>query len=648
MEQHIEPADAGHRIPLTLALWAASVGAVLFYLAPTDNDIRTIFVAAFLILAPLAAFAACVGAARVVSRAVAWPWIALALAAGMSAGGQMHWHDVGQPVESWHALVDVAAFSLVAIGLGGILHQREHERFDEIALDMALILVAGAVVTLRWSPAARAILNGAGQWPLAEAIAAFAVPIAAGCAILFGNVLLIVRGTTPAGPAAAAISAATAGLGLAAVPLTFGNGACCAASDAAGLAFVLAWFAFAYAGLRVQGIGTQAFLPLARDGAGGRLRMIVAPAVAVVMGFVIIDSAWSNLHGVTAIGLAAVGLLLALRVSQLLRATRSQSAERAELAQSRAMIEVSQALAGTTRLDETLDLITQHAVRLLRGRAATIELLTGDGRHLEFYAVHGLPRDVLHMRFPVDGSFTGWVVAHGRARAAVDPHTDPYIDVDGLPYIDRSPVAAAPLRYRDATLGALSCIGRYPFDDADLELLTALADQAAVAIENVRLFQQVHQMSLTDPLTGLPNRRQLERDLAREFSAAERGRPLAAIMFDLNEFKEYNDRYGHVAGDDALRLFGRALTAETRAMNMAARYGGDEFIALLTDADEEGAETFIARVRSAFPGPDAAGPQRLLGFSAGYAVYDPSMATPEALVAAADRALYNSKSVRPV
>jgi GAF domain-containing protein len=100
--------------------------------------------------------------------------------------------------------------------------------------------------------------------------------------------------------------------------------------------------------------------------------------------------------------------------------------------------------------------------------------------------VHGLPRDMLHMRFPVDGSFTGWVVAHGGRAATIDPHTDPYIHVEALPYLDRSPVAAAPLRYRDVTLGALSCVGRYPFDEADLALLTALADQAAVAIENAR------------------------------------------------------------------------------------------------------------------------------------------------------------------
>ena len=514
----------------------------------------------------------------------------------------------------------------------------------EILLDGGLVITAATVLTLRWSPAAHSILAGAVDSPLPERIGAFAAPIAAACAFLFGNVLVLVRGVSPAAVAAAAIAVAAAGLGLTAAPLALGLGPCCGAADAAGLSFVLGWFALAYAGLRVQNVGAAAFQTDSTDTAGRRLRMVVAPAVAIVMGGIIIDSTSNRpLHAVTGVVLAVLGLLLALRVSQLLYDTQTQSAERVQLAQSRTMIEVSQALAGTTRLDETLDLITAHAVRLLRGRAAIIELLTPDRQHLEFYAVHGLPRDVLHMRFPVDGSFTGWVVAHGRARSSVDPNTEPYIQVAALPYLDRSPVAAAPLRYRDATLGALSCVGRHPFDEADLALLTALADQAAVAIENARLFQQVHQLSLTDPLTGLPNRRQLERDLTREFSAAQRGRGLAVLMFDLNAFKEYNDRYGHVEGDEALRMFGRALAGETRAMNLAARYGGDEFIALLTETDEAGAEAFIERLRSSFAA--AAGP-RPLSFSAGYAVYDGSMATPEELVAAADRALYESKSLK--
>ena len=639
--------DEGLRAPLALAIWSASIGAVLIYLMPPTGVIRTVLVASLLIIAPLAAAASCAGAARIVSRSMSGPWLMLAAAGSVAAAGQMHWHDVGVPVESWHALIDVVSLTLVALGLGWILHQRDRERIIEIALDVGLIVTGAAVVTLRWSPAAHDILIGTSSLPLPERIGAFVVPVAAACAFLFGNILLLVRGATPAGAAAVAIAGATGAFLLAGAPVALGRGPCCSAADATGLAFVLAWFSLAYAGLRVQTGGLPAFLVDGPDTAGRRLRMVVAPAVAVIMGGVVIESAWSTpLHTATAFGLALLGLLLALRVSQLLDATRTQSAERLQLAQSRTMIEVSQALAGTTRLDETLDLITQHAVRLLRGRAAIIELLTADGRELEFYAVHGLPRDVLHLRFPVNGSFTGWVVEHGRARTAIDPRTDPYIHVDTLPYLDRSPVAAAPLRYRDKTLGALSCVGRRPFDEADLALLTALADQAAVAIENARLFQQVHQLSLTDPLTGLPNRRQLERDLAREFSAAQRGRSLAVCMFDLNEFKEYNDRHGHVAGDDALRLFSRALAGETRAMNLAARYGGDEFIVLLTDADDLGAEAFITRLRRAYPGLDAAGSQRELGFSAGYASFHPSMVTPEDLVAAADRDLYESKSLK--
>jgi diguanylate cyclase (GGDEF)-like protein len=618
---------------------------VFIFLLPPGNAVRTILVAAVLIIAPLAALAGSLTAARTVSRAMAGPWLVLAAASAIAAAGQMHWHDTGQPVESWHALVDVAALTLVALGVGWILHQRDRERVSEIVLDGGLVLATATVLTLRWSPAAHGILAGTVDAPLPERIGAIAAPIVAGCAFLFGMVLLLVRGVSPAAIPAAGIAAATAGLGLTAATLALGIGPCCGTADAAGLAFVLAWLSLAYAALGVQIVGPAAFLAEGADAAGRRLRMVVAPAVALVMGGIIMDSTRNGpLHSVTALGLAVLGLLLALRVSQLLHDTRTQSAERVQLAQSRTMIEVSQALAGTTRLDETLDLITEHAVRLLRGRAAIIELLTDDGRQLEFHAVHGLPRDVLHMRFPVDGSFTGWVVAHGRARTAVDPQTDPYIHVDALPYLDRSPVAAAPLRYRDVTLGALSCVGRYPFAEADLALLTALADQAAVAIENARLFQQVHQLSLTDPLTGLPNRRQLERDLAREFSAAERGRLLAVVMFDLDDFKEFNDRYGHVAGDEALRIFSRALAGETRAMNLAARYGGDEFIALLTDTDRAGAERFIARLHTVLatsPTP------RRLEFSAGYAVYDPTMATPEELVAAADRALYESKSLKP-
>jgi diguanylate cyclase (GGDEF)-like protein len=189
-------------------------------------------------------------------------------------------------------------------------------------------------------------------------------------------------------------------------------------------------------------------------------------------------------------------------------------------------------------------------------------------------------------------------------------------------------------------------VAEQPFDRAGLELLGALADQAAVAIENARLFQQVNVLSKTDPLTGLANRRQLEHDLAREFAAAVRGRKLYAVMFDLNDFKDYNDRYGHLAGDEALRLFGEVLAIETRTMNFSARYGGDEFCALLADTDEEGARIFSLRVKRHYARRAVTLGRRPIGVSAGFAQFVPEMKRPEDLLAAADQALYRSKAKR--
>ncbi|MEO5509532.1 MAG: sensor domain-containing diguanylate cyclase, partial [Longimicrobiales bacterium] len=360
-----------------------------------------------------------------------------------------------------------------------------------------------------------------------------------------------------------------------------------------------------------------------------------------------IDTAWHDpMRDATALALGMLGMLFALRVSLLLFATHSHVAQQIELSQSRMLIEVSQALAGAKDLDETLAVVTKWACRLLNARAASIELLDESGEMLELRAIQGFSPDARSLRFPVATSFSGSVVREGLARATNNPRNEPDIGETSLVHLGDSPMAAAPLRFHDDVLGVLACVGNYAFDERDLELLGALADQAAVAIQNARLFEQVRLLSLTDPLTGLANRRQFDKDLSREFGAAKRGRLLVAIMFDLDGFKEYNDKCGHLAGDSALRRFAQALTISTRTQNTAARYGGDEFIALLTDANRAGARVFIERVRDLFPGPEAPETDCDLSVSAGIAEYTSSMKTAEELVEAADRELYLQKRQR--
>jgi diguanylate cyclase (GGDEF)-like protein len=635
------------RLPPAILLGMGTAAALLYAL-PTTLAGRDLALHFLLAASPVAAGVGSLAAFRSVPSAVGRPWLIFAAAAATAVVAQLHWHPgAGAHSDPAHGLLTVAAMSLFAIGVAWILHQRDRERMVEIGLDAGLVLAAVTVVTLRWAPAAQDLLQNPALHTTGQWIGVLGAPIAAGCALLFGSVLLIVRGGSRAGHTAAAIAAASAAFGLSVAPAALGRSACCSPDQLVGLAHILGWLAVAYAGVRAAAVGTRGFQPVGEDAGGSRLRLVVAPTVAMVMGAVVVDASQRGpLHEATAAALGVLGLLLALRVSQLLYATRSHSAERVQLVQSRALIEVSQALSGTRELDETLELVASWAVELLGAQAAAIELLSADGQTLEVRAAKGLPAEILRLRLPLEGSFSGWVVLHGRARATADSSQDRFVNPASAGFLGNAPMAAAPLRYRETILGALSCVGHYPFTPQDIELLGAFADQAAVAIENARLFRQVSQLSLTDPLTGLANRRQLARDLSREFAAARRGRQLVVVMFDLNAFKEYNDRWGHVAGDEALQLFGRALAVETRAMNMAARYGGDEFIALLADADAIGAEIFIERVRDRFPGPAADERRCTLSVAAGYALYDPDMEDPEDLVAAADRALYRDKSAR--
>ncbi len=152
---------------------------------------------------------------------------------------------------------------------------------------------------------------------------------------------------------------------------------------------------------------------------------------------------------------------------------------------------------------------------------------------------------------------------------------------------------------------------------------------------------EVEDLAFTDPLTHLPNRRHVEVFLANEFAAAQRGRLLSVVLFDLDRFKEYNDTYGHEAGDEALERFGEVLIRTTRRMNLSGRLGGEEFISILAGSDAHGATIFADRVRDELAALGlGAGP---LTVSAGVAEYDESIRDPKMLIAAADKALYEAK-----
>ncbi len=207
---------------------------------------------------------------------------------------------------------------------------------------------------------------------------------------------------------------------------------------------------------------------------------------------------------------------------------------------------------------------------------------------------------------------------------------------------------AVPLVVAREVAGALAAGSRRTnaFGDDDVRVLQRLASQTAVALENARLHAHLQALSLTDPLTGLPNRRQLQIHLERETAAARRGREVVVVLFDLDNFKGYNDSLGHLAGDDVLRAFGQILDEENRAMNLVARYGGDEFISVLSESTIEGARIYVERVAERVAEDPVLAPAGIT-VSHGLATFDrEAMRRPDDIIHAADADLYRQKGMR--
>ncbi|HQU84040.1 MAG TPA: diguanylate cyclase [Pyrinomonadaceae bacterium] len=183
------------------------------------------------------------------------------------------------------------------------------------------------------------------------------------------------------------------------------------------------------------------------------------------------------------------------------------------------------------------------------------------------------------------------------------------------------------------------------FSEFDLELLQAIAPQIAVAIDRESLKDKAgefEQLSVTDALTGLLNRRYLEERLLEEIKRSNRhGYPMSFLMIDVDNFKQYNDRFLHIEGDKALKLVASEMRVNLRGADVAARYGGEEFSILLPQTTSEEAETIAERIRQRIDA--TVFPNRKVTISIGVASCSYELNTPQALILAADKALFEAK-----
>jgi diguanylate cyclase (GGDEF)-like protein len=202
-----------------------------------------------------------------------------------------------------------------------------------------------------------------------------------------------------------------------------------------------------------------------------------------------------------------------------------------------------------------------------------------------------------------------------------------------------------PLSAGAVTFGSLLLFSDH-FEDEDRMTAVSLASHAVVALDNARLHRIVERQALVDGLTGLANRRQCEETLASELARLERfGGPLAVVVADLDWFKDVNDRYGHPSGDAVLREFAQLLTETVRDVDLAGRWGGEEFLLILPGTDLDGGAHVAERIRVALAGRivlSADGSPIPVTASFGVASTPPASTAAE-LFSAADAALYEAK-----
>jgi diguanylate cyclase (GGDEF)-like protein len=300
--------------------------------------------------------------------------------------------------------------------------------------------------------------------------------------------------------------------------------------------------------------------------------------------------------------------------------------------------------------ERTLSGITREIVdftaRMLG--ASEVTLLLVDAGMLVVRGARGVTASGLRVR--IGEGRVGAVARFRRAMAGDDfVNLDPQMRFQLAHSGPLDTVAAAPLTAHGQLIGVLNVGGRIDATAAiRKEILSVLANLGATALENQLNFERLEREATTDGLTNLANVKCFKDKFAQELSRAARyGRALSVFLFDIDNFKNYNDTNGHPAGDQCLRLTAELLRANTRLCDVPARYGGEEFVVLLPETDARGALAFAEKIRALIAAHDYPyrdkQPLGCVSMSGGVACFPEHGKDVDQLIKAADAALYLCK-----
>ncbi len=317
------------------------------------------------------------------------------------------------------------------------------------------------------------------------------------------------------------------------------------------------------------------------------------------------------------------------------------------------LVEIGKALTSCLDLREILGVIMEKVGQLLRPKTWSLLLVDEHTGDLTFeIAVSPAAERLKDIRLRKGEGIAGWVALHGEPllipNVARDERFAP--KVDAVARFNTRSIVCVPLKSKNRILGVIELVNSLEesrFSEADLKILSTIADYAAIAIENARYVERVRELVVTDDLTGLYNSRYLLDLLDYEIDRARRyGYPVSLVFLDLDFFKDVNDTYGHLVGSRLLAEVGRLIRGQIRKADVAIRYGGDEFVVVLPNTPKEGAVTMATHLRTRLRDQyflEDEGYRIRLTASFGVATFPDDAETKLALIRMADRAMYRVK-----
>ncbi len=313
---------------------------------------------------------------------------------------------------------------------------------------------------------------------------------------------------------------------------------------------------------------------------------------------------------------------------------------------------IARIISSSLQIEEVFDAFASEMKKLIAFDRLSVAFLDESGSYLRIFA-SGSRTDSgwgMETLIPLVGTGPGWVVLnethfiHHDTQAQQRFIEDQFLYEDGI----RSYILL-PLESRRQVVGTFGLGSRHEgaFSEKDLPLLTQLSKQISVAIENVKLYQKTKETSILDDVSSLFNFRYFHQALERELKLTARHKSRLTLLFiDLDNFKIVNDTHGHLRGSKVLREVGFLMRAAIRETDIAARYGGDEFVVILPDTDTPQAHRLGERMRQLILRTTflkEEGINSRLGASIGHATFPTEAPTKEELIQLADERMYRDK-----